>query len=84
MTFPKDKIPSLSKIEHWNTGTKVGVISAMKLTLSNGIQSPVIALSNGPQNQHIFERIDPDTQLSEVRCRFLDDKQLRGIEFHSD
>ena len=37
MTFPKDKIPSLSKIEHWNTGTKVGAISAIKFTLSNGI-----------------------------------------------
>ena len=23
-------------------------------------------------------------QLAEVRCRFLDDKQLRGIEFHSE
>ena len=81
MTFPKDKIPSLSKIEHWNTGTKVGALSAVKVTLSNGIQSPVLALSNTPQNQHIFERIDPEVQVTEIRCRFLNDTQLRGIEF---
>ena len=66
MTFPKDQIPSLSKIEHWNTGTKVGVLSAMKFTLSNGIQSPILSLSNGPQNQHIFERIDPEIQIMEA------------------
>ena len=53
----------------------------MKFTLSNGIQSPILALSNGPQNQHIFERIDPEIQIMETRCRFLEDKQLRGIEF---
>ena len=37
MTFPKDKIPSLAKLEHWNTGTKVGILSAVKFTLSNGV-----------------------------------------------
>ena len=81
MTFPKDKIPSLAKIEHWNTGTKVGVLSAMKITLSNGIQSPVIALNGNPQNQHIFEKINPELQIMEIRCRFHNDVQLRGIEF---
>ena len=70
MTFPQDKIPSLTKLEHWNTGTKVGVLSAVKFTLSNGIQSPVIALNGNPQNQHIFEKVDPDLQIVEIRCRF--------------
>ena len=84
MTFPKDKIPSLCKLEHWNTGTKVGALSAIKFTLSNGVKSPVIALNNNPQNQYIFENVDPDLQIMEIKCRFHNEQQLRGIEFIDD